>query len=105
MHLPKERHHVVLAMRYEGDIPKKNCSIRVLSLIERPIEILASFFAIPAVNFFVQSDHAIRGADDAVAGRIITSPTDENANGFSQGGSSVTTLQRVGGYYGVGGGR
>ena len=81
MGLADERHHVVLAMRKEGDVTDEHDVVVAAEIFEGAIQRILGGLAVAGVEVLVGLCHPLRGIAQTLAIRIVTSPGDQRANG------------------------
>src|SRR6478735_11778488 len=81
MRLAIKWHHVVFAVRVEGDVAHKNKIIITARFAERAIEHLDRAFVVSLIDLFVGADHALWRFQQAFARGIVAGIGNQRANG------------------------
>ena len=80
MDLADDRHHVVLAMRFEADVAQHHDLVVALDLLEGPLQHVARILIVAGEEFLVGAHDAIGRADQTFAVGIVAGPADQRAD-------------------------
>ncbi len=75
-----DRHHVVLAVRIEGDVAHHDHVVEGADLAEGTVEHLVGVFLVAAEELFVGSDHSLGRILEALAVRVFADPRQKRAD-------------------------